>query len=224
MLWLYPPQGALEYDSQRLTPYGPTHLAEGVPPESQLFQLTTNFLPRLGINVSELSGKDRSTEPRFHFFASQVMYFVNHSFITNVESRGVRFRRLVDGMEFNGDGGNCEIDFGEHGKVVKLSLSWRELEHYRRYAAAPLATVTKWIRDGRGVVFKLSDGILDWPAVKRVTVTEVTPVWLGEQQAESQEFVHPLVRLTANIDTGEAKIAAIIWCPIIDESRPLKGK
>src|SRR5665213_1762672 len=72
--------------------YGPTNLAQGVPTTNQLFHLTTNFLSKIGIRLSELA-KDKSGQPKIYFPEASTEYFVNNTTITNIQYRMVRFNR-----------------------------------------------------------------------------------------------------------------------------------
>ncbi|MGH7954061.1 MAG: hypothetical protein ACREFE_19370, partial [Limisphaerales bacterium] len=58
--------GEIEYNGE-MPHYNITNLAKDVPEMNQLYQLTTNFLPKLGINLSEIS-KQRNGKPKFNFY------------------------------------------------------------------------------------------------------------------------------------------------------------
>ena len=49
--------GKIEYDGGQRR-YSATNLAKEVPGTNQLFQLTTNFLPKIGISLSEIAKRE----------------------------------------------------------------------------------------------------------------------------------------------------------------------
>jgi hypothetical protein len=66
--------------------------------------LSKNLLAILGIRTADIEKKADTSEPQFHILNSETSYFVNHVEITNIQQRGVGFRRSVDGVAFLGAG------------------------------------------------------------------------------------------------------------------------
>ena len=122
------PWGIIEY--RTTFPRSWTNLVKGIPSEKQALKLTRKFLPKIGINLYDIDKEENSSEPEFHIFDTGITYFVNRKAIKNTESRGVRFRRAVDGISFIsiGTGGDGEIHFGDHGKISSILLTWRDME------------------------------------------------------------------------------------------------
>ncbi|MGH7989074.1 MAG: hypothetical protein ACREDS_02615 [Limisphaerales bacterium] len=224
--------GEIEY-ARHTRDYSPTDLAQGVPPTNQLFQLTTNFLPKLGISLSEIS-KGINGRTKINAFEPFMEYFRNGVGVTNIEWRGVGFRRAVDGVEFFYDDGHGGIDFGEHSQVVKIILSWPDLKRDNFYSAAPPKKIIQWICEGRARqkhMLRLDGGetMIDWATVKSLTITKATAYYHGElshgEYATNSVFancVWPYADLWGMVDTGTTNVEVAIDCPIVDETKPLK--
>lgn len=193
--------------------YGPTNLAKDVPEMNQMLKLTKNFLPKLGINISDIV-KNTNGAPNFNFWEPFTEYYVDHRFITNIEFRAVSFRRALNGFDFVGNDG--EIFFGEHGHVSKISLWWPKVKRDKLYSTAKPETIIKWLQNGEAVQGRIpwdSRGIY-WPTVKSVTVKKAEICYLG-----TDNYAYPIAALWTTVDTGHGKIDVEIDCPIIDESK-----
>jgi hypothetical protein len=224
-LWISFRLGAIEYASA--IPYGPTNLARDVPEMNQLPQLTTNFLETIGISMADLE-KRPDGSPNIGFSEPFTEYFVNHTFITNIAYRAVNFGRAVDGARFigNGAGGNCEVQFGEHGKVSRIWLSWRNLEREKAYPVATPATLIKWIRAGKAVqnMIPMNVGSIDWKTVRSVTVHEAKLCYYAGDPFTPTDWLMPFAALWTTVDTDNGKIDVEIDCPVIDQSQAAQGK
>jgi len=145
-----------------------------VPQESQFPNLTTNFLKEIDIDLSDIEKKADGT-PDFHFWSPLTMYSVNRTVLTNIAFRAVNFRRSVAGAWFvgNGAGGDCQIEFGEHGKPSQIRLSWRNLERQKAYPVGAPATILKWIHEGKAVqgMIRMDAESINWRTVKSVSIT-----------------------------------------------------
>lgn len=220
--------GEIEYS--RGENYWTTNLANEVPGTNQLFQLTADFLSKLGISPSDLT-KTENGKPEIAFYNNVGSVFLqNNILVTNICAREVSFIRAVDGVEFR-PGGNGLIDFGEHGRVNKISLSWRSLEHDKSYPAATPEIIIKWIHEGKAVQKRMVDkfgGVttIDWTTAKGMTVKKAVPHYWGEAFVGEREhqplfpsWVRPFATLWVIVDTGHENIETQIDCPVIDENR-----
>lgn len=211
------PLGSIEY--QTTSHYSHTNLAEDVPEQSQMPELTSNALDKTGISVSDIETTTNGV-PNFHFWHPLKIYYVNRSFITNIEFRSVRFQRSVDGVSFLGigAGGDGEFDFGEHGRITKIDLSWRNLERYKAYPTITPELMINLIRNGRAIQGLIPDNVndIDWPTVKSVTVKSVKPCYYAGDPPS--DWLFPFAALWTTVDTGSGTIDVEIDCPIIDES------
>jgi hypothetical protein len=204
---------------QKRNPYGPTNLATHIPKATELPMLTSNFLAEIGIDVSEVERR-ADGQPDFHIWEPSTEYFVNHAFITNTEFRAVNFRRSVDGATWvgNGSGGNCEIHFGEYGKPSGIKLSWRNLEHSKRYPVAPPATIVKWIQSGRAVqgMTRMDAEPIDWKTVRSLDVTKAELSYYAGDPFSPSDWLMPFVALWTSVDTGHSTVEVEIHCPVIE--------
>ncbi|MGH7952975.1 MAG: hypothetical protein ACREFE_13815, partial [Limisphaerales bacterium] len=207
---------------------------------NQLYQLTTNFLPKLGINLSEIS-KQRNGKPKFNFYEPLSGYPIPNGtpegdFLTNIERRVVSFSRDLDGGRFYYDGGHCEIDFGEHAKILRIELSWPNLKRDKLYSAATPKQIVRRIRDGKAIQRHMmtsngAETIIDWSKVKSLTITNAEVLYYCGDSFVVREFapqlisptlVYPHAELSGFVDTGKSKDYVALVCPIIDETKPLK--
>jgi hypothetical protein len=212
------PLGSIEYDARQN--YGPTNLIEAVPTENEVLRMAADIFPRCGVSLSEVERRGESSEPNFHFFSSLTTYFINRTAITNVEFRGIRFRRAVNGALFvgAGTGGNCEIRFGDHGRICKLSISWRNLERHKALATAGPERMAQWMRQGRAVQGMLPADAepIDWKTVRRATITGAKICYYAGSLSEPSEWLMPFAALWARVDRGHGTIEVEIDCPIVE--------
>ena len=226
MLFISLPLGAIRYEDRKATHLSPTNLAVDLPDTNQTLKLTALLLQKMGIKMSEIEKKPNSEEPRIIFFMAETTFYVSNTFITNVPFRGVRFKRALDGAELTGlgKGGDCQIEFGSHGEIWGLDVSWRDFAREKPYQTATPETIVKWMREGKAVqniIFTNVDSI-NRATVKNVTVHNAYPAYLGRSPPVSRTLVYPYVALDTTVDTGDRKINVELDCPIIDETKPLK--
>jgi hypothetical protein len=213
--------GSLFYTAS--THYGPTNLTKDLPEMSRMSEVTSNFLAKLGIGISDIE-KDANGSPNFHFFQPVTEYFLPDQIVTNIEFRGVRFSRAVDGATILGAGtaGDGEIFFGEHGNPVHIDLSWRDLERIKSCPTVTRETIIKWIREGKavqgGIPMNLPD--IDWASVKSLTVKKADLCYYAGDRMAPSAWLMPLVSLWTTVDTGNGNVDVEIDCPIIDETKP----
>lgn len=219
---------------RELRRYSPTNLAEGVPGTNQLYQLARDFIPRLGIDTTEIP---KTKKGRFQISCSEpshTFYSQGETTITNIQFRRASFGRLIDGVECEPFVGSCVIDFGEHSQIKALSLHWRNVQRDKYYLAATSKQIVQWIRDGKMLLPKAiyiaggNSAPIDWTAAKRITIEEATAHYWGEpffgDRGDRPIFpssVAPYGILIATVDMGTTKLKVKIVCPIIDESKPL---
>ena len=214
--------GDVYYES--LIHYGLTNLIEAVPDEGQALKRVKQILPKFGISLSDIDRKDDSNEPWFICFDSERLYFVKPQTITNTEFRTVRFHRAVDGISFIGlgRGGNCQIDFGDHGKITKIDMSWRNAARVKSYATLSPAEMIYSLRQGRAVQGYLSMNSrgIDWKSAKSVTVNHVWARYYAGDIDHPSDILEPFAVLDSSVETGHGPEKVEIDCPIIEETAP----
>ena len=175
-LWISEVDGTVHYEVA--LHYSPTNLSLGIPSAEEAVRLAKNLLPKLGVNLADLDKKENSSEPDFRIGDSQTMFYVNHAFITNLDWRGVGFRRGIDGASFlSGDtGGNGDIRFGSGAQIIRIDLSWIKLERVKVYPTVNPDTIMKSLRDGKAVqgMLRMDIGDIDWRNVKTVTINKAS--------------------------------------------------
>jgi len=232
-------EGEIKYDGEDRRIYSATNLAEGVPEQNQLPQLTTAFLPKLGISPSEIA-KQRNGKPKFYYTGEATGYFSSPhgDAITNIISRRVVFLRDLNGGRFFMSGGRCELNFGEHGRVISIDLSWPDLNCDQLFAASTPDEIVQRIRQGRALQRHNihSDGdetVTDWSKVKSLTITNAEVCYFRGDTFVAREYapqlnapnlVYPDAEISGIVDTGSEKIRVEIVCPVIDETRPIQTK
>jgi hypothetical protein len=217
--------GSIVY--QNYIPFQP-ELVNDLPEEKQLFPMTTNLVAKLGISSSELVKKTNSAEPRILYLQHQIVLDNKGVFTTNIWSREAYFQRLLDGVEFIGfdRGGNGKIEFGNHGTILQLWLSWWNVKRDKEYSTVSPQTIMQWIREGK-VLPQHIDGapappISDWTEVKSVTITAARPVCLGADKLVYPASLCPYAALMATVHMGTTNFKMEINCPIFNESEFLK--
>ncbi len=210
------PAGVIRYETVDHH-YGPTNLAKGVPEMSRMPELTTDFLAKVGISLSDIE-KNLNGAPNFDFWEPLKLYFLKSGTITNIEFRAVVFSRSVDGAKVIGDAGHCGLEFGEHGKISQIHLSWPDLNRYESRPTLKPRTMLQLLRQGKARLGFRPDNFrdTDWAGVKSVTIKKAIPSYY----AGSSDWLYPYIFLWATVETGHDTIEVEIHCPIIDESKP----
>jgi hypothetical protein len=216
-LWISS-SGDVDYDS--LIHYSHTNLIKKVPDEKQALKRVKQLLPKLGISLSDIDKKDNSDEPRLNSSDSKMTYFVKPEPITNTLFRAVGFRRAIDGISFigMGTGGDGHVRFGDHGKITKIDLSWRNMERVKSYPTLFPAEMIYALRQGKavqGYLLMNSRGI-NWRTAKSVTINHVWPRYYAGTSMHPSDMLEPFAVLDADVDTGHGNVRVEIDCPIID--------
>ncbi len=217
-LWISYPLGTIYYEVT--LNFNPTNLTKGLPIKEKAIKLTKRILPQLGVSLSDIDKKSNSSEPDFRVRDSETMFFVNNKFITNVDWRGVGFRRAVDGATFlsAGTGGDGDVRFGDHGKIIKINLSWQNMERVKSYPTFSPDTVIKLLREGKAIqgMIPMNLGGIDWPTVKSVTVNQAWICYYAGDPLTRSQWAYPFAALGTAVDTGREIVNVEIDCPIID--------
>lgn len=220
-------EGQIYYFAPRC--FGPADASPNLPGTNQVFQLTTNFLPKLGVLLSEIP---QAKPGRCEISCTEV---ASEFFTNSIQTRTAWFYRAIDGTECDSDLGAGRIEFAGHGRIIGIMLQWPGLKREKSYTTATPDQIIQWIREGKAILprwFYDSHGDeipIDWPAVKEVTIKKARAYYWGEFFLGEREHrpifpspVIPYAVLQATVDTGATNIDIRINCPIIDETRPLK--
>jgi hypothetical protein len=208
--------GSISYDIPK-PHYSPTHLAEDVPKMSEMPELTSNFLRIVGIELSEIK-KNTNGLPNFGFWEPFTEYYLKGGgSITNIAFRAVVFCREVDGAEVIGKAGHCGLEFGEHGKIIQIHLSWPKLKRHKSFPTLKPQAIIQLLREGKCLQEPVPTNVgdIDWPSVKSVTVKKAEPCYF----AGDTSWLYPFLWLDTMVDTGHGIVEVGIDCPIFDESK-----
>lgn len=214
-------RGSIFYNA--VSHYGPKNLATNVPEMSQMPLLTTNFLSRFGVDLSDIE-KNADGAPNFHYWEPFKEYFMPDGIVTNIEFRAVSFSRAVDGATIIGAGtaGDGEIYFGPNGKPAHVDLSWRDLQRVKSCPTVTPETIIQRIRYGRAVQGGIPMNLpsIDWATVKSLTVKKADLCYYAGDRLAPSPWLMPLLSLWTTVDTGNGNVDVEIDCPIIDETKP----
>lgn len=216
-------------DYELVTHRSLTNLIKDVPSKRQALKSTKKLLPKLGINLTDLEKDENGTNPQMVCYDGGVTYFINRKPVQNIEFCAVRFGRAVDGIKFvgAGTGGDGRIEFGNHGKISRILLTWRNMERAKCYPIITANEMIKSIHEGKAVQGDIPGNVesIDWNSVKSVTIKKIVPCYFaaGGRFAPS-DLLYPFAALDTTVDTGHGSIDVEIDCPIIDETKLLDGK
>jgi hypothetical protein len=222
-------EGQIEYDGAYKS-WQTNHV--NLPETNQLFQLTTNFLPTIGINLSEIAKNENGKFDIERVNDLGSMYMEGDVWTTNITGYEVWFRRALDGVRYRGDGGEGQITFGEHGQVEHIRLSWRSVEYDKLYPAATPRNIIEWIHEGKAIFPHNYDAQgnlinIDWAGAKSITIKKATAYYWSDlffqREVDHQPilpcWVLPYVILSTTVDADHNNVDVEIDCPIIDETK-----
>ncbi|HUD46189.1 MAG TPA: hypothetical protein VMR33_05135 [Candidatus Baltobacteraceae bacterium] len=219
-LYISFPLGVIDYEG--VPKYNPTNLVEDIPSKETAVDLTRQLLPKLGVRLSDIDKEENSPEPAFHVGDSAITFFVNGTFVSNIVERRVGFRRAVDGASFlsAGSGGDGDVKFGDHGKIVQIYISWRGLDRDKSCPTVTLDKIVESIRKGQAVQGLLPSDApgIDWPKVKSITIKKAWPCYYAGNPLAPSDWLYPFAALSTTVDTGRRNVDVEIDCPIIEEA------
>ncbi len=191
---------------------------EGVPDESQVEKLGVEFLTKyFGIQRSDLS--QRADGHLITFGEKKTRGYFDRRTQKDVEdevtARGIFFIRRLDGVDFAGigNGGGCEIEFGNHAKISEFKLNWPNLQPFEKYAAATQSELVQFIQDGKAVM--THKNLVNPAEIKSLTITDVAPFYWGTSAVEPQSFVYPFAQVNATANMGYTNEDIQLYCPIL---------
>ena len=214
------PLGSIEYRCREL--YTPTNLVQALPTREEAIALATNVLSKIGIDLSEIAHNRENSKLEARVADATTIYFVKGTFITNITSRTIRLRRAIDGTTIigNGTGGNCEVEFGDHAKIIKLSVSWRRLDPQRTFPTARRETLVRWIQKGKAVYGPIPGNLagVDWKRAHMITIKKAELAYYAGTTIEPSDWAIPIASLWATVSTSHGDLDLEIDCPVIDET------
>jgi hypothetical protein len=218
-----PAEGRIEYDDYYAPPNHWNKVkhfhepAVGIPDDAKAQKLGLKFLKQFGIQPADLAQKANGhlltfgeKETRSYFDRKRGKYIDDE-----VMERGIFFNRRIDGVNFAGIGlgGGCEITFGNRAKIARIKLVWPNLQPYEQYRVASPDEIIQWIRDGQAV--QTHKNLVNPADIKKLTITDCSPLYKGVNGEETQDFVYPFAQVEAVADLGKTNVDIQIYCPIL---------
>jgi hypothetical protein len=208
------------------------HITNGVPDRRQAFKMAGVWLSKLGIDDRQLFPNPNGAGVKFYGGPDTVWLYPRGggpAYATNIHAYGVIFYRALDGIEFSGGcaRGGGQIDFGHHAGISKILVSWRNYQRDKLYPTTTRKGLLEEIRNGKAVWYSTNADWIDWPSVRKITITKITPYYYSEAYDENdkpQNAAYPFAEMEAVAYTGTTNLAFNFDCPIIDETKAAEGK
>lgn len=190
---------------------------QGLPDLPNVEKLGLEFLEQFGIRRTDLAQKADghlvtfgTEEKRSYFDRGQNKYIEGE-----VITRGIYFNRQLDGISFAGIGigGGCEIVYGNRSKVSRIRLVWRNLQPQEQRKIASPDEIMQRIRDGQAVM--THKNLVNPAEVKKITITEMSLLYMGAAGDKPQDLVYPFAKLEAVVDLGNTNENVQLYCPIL---------
>jgi len=200
------------------------HLVEpavGVPNDAKIEKLGLKFLKQFGIRQDDLAQKANGNlltfgekRTRSYFDRRRGKYIDDE-----VIARGIFFNRRIDGINFAGIGidEGCEIMYGNNAKMAVFRLVWRNLQRYQQCRIANSDEIISYIRDGQAVM--THKNLVNPADIKKLTITDCSPLYMGADGDETQDFVCPFAQVEAIADLGYTNVDIQLYCPILSTNR-----
>jgi hypothetical protein len=193
---------------------------QGVPSDAEVLEKTVRLLNQIGISRSDLATKPHSDDLLAFREEGRTDRFnkAKDERVSEIYLRGAFLIRRLDGINFAGTGvaGGCHAAFSLQGKLSWLEVVWPNLVKYDTKPVATAEEMAQWIKDGKAVLTHRN--LIDARAVRKLTITEVAPMYMGEIGMERLDFVYPFAQLEATADLGATNSPVQIYCPIIPDN------
>jgi len=189
----------------------------GVPNDAKTKKLGLQFLKHFGIGPADLAQDSKGhlitfneKQTRGYFDRRRGKYIDDE-----VIARGINFDRRIDGVNFAGIGvgGGCEILFGNRARIAKFELVWRNLKPYKKYRIASPDEIMSYILNGRAVL--THKNLVNPADVKKLTITDCSPLYMGANGDETQDLVYPFAQVEAVANLGTNSLDIQLYCPIL---------
>ncbi|HTQ50752.1 MAG TPA: hypothetical protein VMJ12_08570 [Candidatus Acidoferrales bacterium] len=192
---------------------------QGVPSDAKAKKLALKLLDEIGIPRSELVKESKNGEPlTFRETGTRGPTYHTKTKTTTgkneIDSRGVFFIRQIEGVSFAGIGvaGGFYVRFVSRAKVQELELVWRNLQRWKEFQVASPDQIVQWIKEGRAVMPAPN---VNPNEVIKLTITQISPLYMGELGGKRQDFTYPFGSLNAIADLGRTNVNLQLYCPIL---------
>jgi len=190
---------------------------EGVPNDAKAEKLGLKFLKQFGIQRADLAQNAKGHLLTFGekrtrgYFDRRRGKYIDDEII----ARGIFFNRRIDGVNFAGVGigSGCEIMFANHAKIANFKLVWRNLQPCEHRQVASVDEIMQWIQEGKAVM--THKNLVNPAVVKKLTIMDCSPLYMGAAGEEAQDFVYPFAQIEAVADLGYTNADVQLYCPIL---------
>ena len=190
-----------------------TNAAKGVPSFEEVERLALEYCRRLGGDTNQLA-----MHPTSRTYNHRTLFNKKGGdmILEDVTARGIMVTRQVDGIRFAGSSGRggLYIEFANQSKLHALTMNWRNLQPHQRHKTANPNAIVAWVAAGKAVEPNPAE---DASQARKLTITKITPYYLGEVGGAPQDLVLPFAQLEVVADLeGTNKATLVLHCPIID--------
>lgn len=215
-LSLSPERGRIAYMNHRAKAKS-REPVEGVPSKEKTLELALAHLERFGINQTNLARKPDGKELLLLHVLEEHGSFdkSERKVVKRTVMNGVMLYRAVDGVSFNGIGpcGGAMIQFGNNATICEMEIVWRNLKLDRQVSLPGQDYFIQSIKDGESNI-EYGEGV-DPRQIKKLTITQVQPCYLGKSGIDIQKFVYPYAVLTATAEMGYTNAVVNLNCTFL---------
>jgi len=185
---------------------------ENVPTFEQAEKLAMDYFRRLGADTNQVLSKPIS---RTESTTRSLDKKTGREGQPTVKGRGIMLYRQIHGIEISGSW--FHIEFVTDAKIPTLEMHWRNFEDARSYPVANANQLMQWVKAGMAVnPSPVPIPIEEINRAQKLTITKVTPYYLGDPHNQPQEFVYPFAEIEMVAENGNSKTTFRLHCPIIE--------
>lgn len=203
---------------------------EKVPGKARAYELGTNLLPKLEIQIGELVSEAGRPAAWYSPGLRGHMDKATRKQVAEPCSMGIQFRRVLDGVECLGQ--QVRFQFECQEAITQLEVRWHGVQVDKTCAVATPDQIVSWIKEGRARAHPVETTGSRWiklADIRKVTIRQVRPFYDAEPNWENPEkipdFLYPYAGIEVEVEfSPEDRETLEISCPIIKEalSRPIR--
>jgi len=192
--------------------------SEGVPSFVRVDALALEYVKLFGGDSNQLS-----FHPRYCTDQKRSVYSKKNGpeMFEDVTIRGCMYARQIDGISFVGKStcGGLWIELGDHEKVKKLALLWRNFQPDKKYRVASFRQMAKFIHAGQATVPEQDFDPQGLAAAKKIVVNAIVLHYSGVPGDTDQSVAFPFAELHTKVTLENSSSAdCILYCPVLGEA------
>jgi hypothetical protein len=201
-----------------------THLPlEKVPDRARAYELGTNLLTKLEIQVGELMSEGGRPVAWYSPGTRGHMDKATRKTVTEPCTMGIQFQRVLDGVECFGQ--QVRIQFESQEAVTHLEVRWHGVQTHKICAVATPDQIVSWIKEGRARAHPVETTGSRWIKVADIKKVTIRQVRLCYDAEESPNYLYPYADIEVEVEFSPDDHETLgISCPVIKEalSRPAR--